>query len=138
MCSISYVSETHEGPCNEGTAVIPPRCRPHPIWAWHRHLPPSSWKHTQEKMSVVACESGFSMFILVCVCVCGADLGVRISLYCSFSTLVVAATDMGMTMLLMSKELSPLLLRMGVCTEYTPHIHTHTPTHSAPLSTYNT
>lgn len=42
------------------------------------------------------------------------QLGVRISLYCSFSTLVVAATDMGMTILLMSKELSPLLLRIGV------------------------
>lgn len=40
-------------------------------------------------------------------------LGVRISLYCSFSTLVVAATDMGMTMLLISKELSPRLLLMG-------------------------
>lgn len=44
--------------------------------------------------------------------VCVSDLGVRISLYCSFSTLVVAATDMGMTMLLMSKGLSPLLRRM--------------------------
>lgn len=42
-------------------------------------------------------------------------LGVRISLYCSFSTLVVAATDMGITMLLMSKELSPRLLLMGCC-----------------------
>lgn len=43
----------------------------------------------------------------------GQYLGVRISLYCSFSTRVVAATDMGMTMLFMSKELSPLLL--GCC-----------------------
>lgn len=42
-------------------------------------------------------------------------LGVRISLYCSFSTRVVAATDMGITMLLMSKELSPRLLLMGCC-----------------------
>lgn len=45
----------------------------------------------------------------------GIYLGVRISLYCSFSTLVVAATDMGITMLLMSKELSPRLLLMGCC-----------------------
>lgn len=44
----------------------------------------------------------------------GQYLGVRISLYCSFSTRVVAATDMGMTMLFMSKELSPLLL-LGCC-----------------------
>lgn len=36
-------------------------------------------------------------------------------MYCSFSTLVVAATDMGITMLLMSKELSPRLLLMGCC-----------------------
>lgn len=35
-------------------------------------------------------------------------------MYCSFSTRVVAATDMGMTMLFMSKELSPLLL-LGCC-----------------------
>ncbi len=42
-------------------------------------------------------------------------LGVRISLYCSFSTRVVAATDIGITMLLMSKELSPRLLLMGCC-----------------------
>lgn len=42
-------------------------------------------------------------------------LGVRISLYCSFSTRVVAATDMGMTMLLMSKELSPRRLLIGCC-----------------------
>lgn len=46
---------------------------------------------------------------------CGLYLGVRISLYCSFSTLVVAATDMGITMLLMSKELSPRRLLMGCC-----------------------
>lgn len=45
----------------------------------------------------------------------GLYLGVRISLYCSFSTRVVAATDMGMTMLLISNELSPLLLRIGCC-----------------------
>lgn len=45
----------------------------------------------------------------------GIYLGVRISLYCSFSTRVVAATDMGITMLLMSKELSPRLLLMGCC-----------------------
>ena len=42
-------------------------------------------------------------------------LGVRISLYWSFSTRVVAATDMGITMLLMSKELSPRLLLIGCC-----------------------
>lgn len=45
----------------------------------------------------------------------GLYLGVRISLYCSFSTRVVAATDIGMTMLLMSNELSPLLLLTGCC-----------------------
>lgn len=45
----------------------------------------------------------------------GPYLGVRISLYCSFSTRVVAATDIGMTMLLMSNELSPLLLLTGCC-----------------------
>ena len=44
-----------------------------------------------------------------------AYLGVRISLYWSFSTRVVAATDMGITMLLMSNELSPRLLLMGCC-----------------------
>lgn len=70
------------------------------------------------------------MCVCVCVHVCGCQfgsecvwgwrgrgryLGVRISLYCSFSTLVVAATDMGITMLLMSKELSPRRLLMGCC-----------------------
>jgi len=45
----------------------------------------------------------------------GAYLGVRISLYWSFSTRVVAATDMGITMLLMSNELSPRRLLMGCC-----------------------
>lgn len=49
-------------------------------------------------------------------------LGVRISLYCSFSTLVVAATDMGITMLLMSKELSPRLLLMGCCWGTKEHV----------------
>lgn len=44
----------------------------------------------------------------------GTYLGVRISLYCSFSTRVVAATDIGMTILLISNELSPLLL-LGCC-----------------------
>lgn len=42
-------------------------------------------------------------------------LGVRISLYCSFSTRVVAATDMGMTILFISKELSPRRLLIGCC-----------------------
>ena len=45
----------------------------------------------------------------------GFYLGVKISLYWSFSTRVVAATDIGMTMLLISKELSPLLLLTGCC-----------------------
>lgn len=40
-------------------------------------------------------------------------LGVMISLYWSFSTLVVAATDMGMTMLLMSNEFSLLRFLIG-------------------------
>lgn len=57
-------------------------------------------------------------------------LGVRISLYCSFSTRVVAATDMGMTILFISKELSPRRLLIGCCRR------TKTSLHKAPAWMY--
>lgn len=48
-------------------------------------------------------------------------LGVVMSLYSSFSSLVEAAIDIGMTMLFMLKALSPFLLRTGIWEEQTTH-----------------
>lgn len=84
------------------------------------------WGNTSTSLQLKPTQSSIS---LTCFSYCELKqlhgfvyLGVIISLYWSFSTLVVAATDMGMTMLLMSNEFSLLRFLIGCKRKATPSL----------------